>query len=584
MPEVVRVSRRRFLTCFGVVTASGLLAACGGQPAAVKPTTAPPPAAPTLPPVPQPVVATAAPAAAAGGPALKPGFQRPAEPNPKRGGVLKLSLPINPQHFDPHQGSITYVQVNIYNHLVTREMSTGARVIVPDLAERWEVSSDAKVWTFFLRDGVKWHDGTAFTADDVVATFQRIIQPPAGVVPTRRGLLSVVDKIEAVDRLTARFTLKSSVPYFLDILIQDDMLIVSKKALTENNGDLKQAVAPGTGPFMHKEVKPAERWVLVKNPSYWDPDLPYLDGLEFIHQQEMVDRGTAVLSGQTDMTWNTSTPVRVEAQKRQDVNTALLPGGFSGTTCVINNTRTPFADKRVRRAMHLALSRQNIAKAFADQQPIDISRWISVAASEYAQPTDEVQKLPGYRADKTQDVADAKKLLADAGHANGFGPVELVTANSPQFSDILGPAFADEFKRTLNINFNIRTVERSLLVEELKKGTYDILIENGLYYMPLAEPTPGWSDMFTTGAGQNWGKFSSPEVDALTAKLVSETNPDARKKLIAQMTDLLDVEVPLLYVGPGDNSPLWKKYVKGTGIEKQILSVWGRLGTAWLDQ
>lgn len=565
-------SRRQFLKWSAVLMTGGVVAACA--PAATGPI-----AQPTLPPVPQAAVATVAASSD-----LQPGFQRSVEPNPKRGGILKLALPINPQHFDPHQGSITYVLVNVYNHLVTREMSTGARVIVPDLAVRWEANADSTAWTFFLREGVKFHDGTDFSADDVVATFQRIIAPPEGVVPSRQGLLSaVVDKVEAVDPLTVRFTLKSSVPYFLNFLILDDMLIVSKKALEANNFDLKGAVSPGTGPFMHQEVRPTEKWTLAKNPNYWDPELPYLDGLEFIHQQEMVDRGTAVLSGQADMTFNTSTPVRLEAMVRDDVNTALLPGGFSGTTCAINHMRKPFDDARVRRAMHLALNRQNIVKAFADQQPIDISRWISVAASDYAQPTDEVQTLPGYRPDKTEDIAEAKRLMAEAGYPDGFGPVELVTATSPQFADILGPAFADEFKRSLNIDFTIRTVERGLLIEELRAGAFDILIENGLYSMPLAEPTLGWRDMFSCEGVNNWGKYCNPEFDAQIGKLLVEVDPAKRTALIAETRDLLDEEVPLIYLGPGNNSPLWKKHVKGTGLESQILSVWGRLSTAWLD-
>ncbi len=106
------------------------------------------------------------------------------------------------------------------------------------------------------------------------------------------------------------YVLKESRVYFLKLLAEPSTVVYSKKALDENQGDLRTVIAPGTGPFMFKEHKQAERWVFVRNRGYWDRELPYLDSLELLHVPAWTDRGTAVLTGQADMSWNVSRPSR----------------------------------------------------------------------------------------------------------------------------------------------------------------------------------------------------------------------------------------------------------------------------------
>ena len=113
-------------------------------------------------------------------------------------------------------------------------------------------------------------------------------------------------KVDAVDRLNVRFTLKEPQPYFLELFTPSSMIVYSKKALDENNQDLRKVIAPGTGAFMFKERKVAEKWVMVRNPNYWDPEIPYLDGIELLHIPAWTDRGTAVLTGQADYSPNVS--------------------------------------------------------------------------------------------------------------------------------------------------------------------------------------------------------------------------------------------------------------------------------------
>src|SRR5437879_2549840 len=201
---------------------------------------------------------------------------RAAEPNPKRGGVLKWAGPAEVAHFDVHQGAFRFVLGQMHNNLVRFNPADGLKTIIPDLAESWKASSDGKTYTFKLRDGVKFHDGTAFSSADVVATFSRIIFPPAGMASIYKDQFAPVDKVEAIDRLNVRFILKEPQPYFLELFTPSSMIIYSKKALDENNQDLRKVIAPGTGAFMFKERKVAEKWVMVRNPRYWGQESPYL--------------------------------------------------------------------------------------------------------------------------------------------------------------------------------------------------------------------------------------------------------------------------------------------------------------------
>ena len=131
---------------------------------------------------------------------------RAPEPNPKYGGIIRLSAPHRMAHFDFHQGAAAYAgQTNIYNNLVYYNQADGLKTIGPDLAMSWDVADGGTTYTFKLRDGVKWHDGMDFSAADVVATFNRIISPPEGLAITATGLFESVESVEAIDPLTVRF-------------------------------------------------------------------------------------------------------------------------------------------------------------------------------------------------------------------------------------------------------------------------------------------------------------------------------------------------------------------------------------------
>src|SRR5262249_29521938 len=176
-------------------------------------------------------------------------------------------------NFDIQQGGTQSVMCQMYSNLVQWNLGDGLRSILPDLATRWDVAPDGKAYTFYLRDGVKFHDSTPFSAQDVVATFNRIIKPPQGIVSLNQPLFTAVDKVEATDNMTVKFTLNKPQPIFLQILADPYQIIYSKKALDENNQDLRKVIAPGTGPFLLKEKRDAEKWTFDRNPNFYSKHL-----------------------------------------------------------------------------------------------------------------------------------------------------------------------------------------------------------------------------------------------------------------------------------------------------------------------
>jgi peptide/nickel transport system substrate-binding protein len=506
--------------------------------------------------------------------------QRAPEANPRRGGTLKAAFGVTTPHFDIHQGATMAVLCHLYNGLVTYNLADGLKTVIPDLAAKWTVSPDGKTYTFELRDGVRFHDGTPFSSADVLASFQRIISPPQGIVSQNRELFNVVASLDAPDAKTFRMVLKEPRVYFLQLLAEPSTVIYSKKALDENQGDLRKVIAPGTGPFVFKEHKQAEKWVFARNSSYWDRDLPYLDSLELLHVPAWTDRGTAVLTGQADMSWNVSIETFQEGERRKDLVSGKKLSNFGCYAVLINCAKKPFDDPRVRRAVHLAVSRQDLIKAFQTQEPIDNTRWVP-HGDRFALSAEEVLKLPGYRADKSQDIPAARKLLADAGQTDRIKGVDLLVASVAPHAEILAPAFQEQLKRTLNIEAKIRIAERAVLVQEQQRGNYDLVIDTPGHL--LSDIVPLANVYFKSGGSRNWTGYANPKFDRLLAQVDSETDAGKRAKLIRDMEDLLDQEPPWYMLGYTFHLPMWRTRVKGLALDRRDRALWGRLDTAWVE-
>ena len=300
---------------------------------------------------------------------------KPAETNAKRGGVLRICVLSRQPHFDVHQsGTFSNIstQACMFDNLIRRDPRDSGKSIIPDLAHSWDINPDGTSYTFFLRQGVQFHDGAELTAEDVKATFDRIAKPPSGIAIPRSSLFRAVEEIRARDKYTVEFKLAEARPvnFIMSAIASGWNVIVRKKVLEDNNYNLRRvSTLSGTGPFVSLKRVENEVWTFERNKNYWNKDLPLIDGLEVYHALPFSpEMASALLSNRVDYVRVTDpatikrvaqTPGMSGAQYYQSVIHAVWP----------NNKKKPFDDPRVRRAMHLVLDRPVLVEVAKDLAP-----------------------------------------------------------------------------------------------------------------------------------------------------------------------------------------------------------------------
>ena len=329
------------------------------------------------------------------------------------GNVLRIGIGTSLNTLDPMMVTIgdEYIYANLAFNGLTRMREDLA--VEPDLAESWSFSDDIKEWTFRLRRGVKFHDGQEMVADDVVASFRRLLDP-ANTAPVR-SQYDMVESVSAPDAATVVF--KLNIPYggFADILSDRQVKIVPRSAVAQ------LATKPiGTGPFKFVSYTAGDRLVLARNPDYFEPGAPKLDGVELRIIPEMSVKIAALQAGDIDVVWDLPLdqvkPLSARAELRVD---SVPTSSWDGA--VMNNTIPPFNDKRVRQAFHLAVDKKDVVELTLFGQGVETISPIPASHPFFAKDV----VIP-----KT-DPAAARKLLAEAGYPNGVKVVVVVPVGRP---------------------------------------------------------------------------------------------------------------------------------------------------------
>jgi len=511
------------------------------------------------------------------------------EPEAKRGGTIRIGGFVEPALYDLDQSpSIAnlYPQSPMFDNLIRFNPLDGGQTIIPDLAESWEISDDGLTYTFHLREGVTWHDGTPLTAADVVATFDRRRNPPEGVVSIRQTLYTAVTAIEAVDDLTVTFKLSDPQAFFLEALATGWSVVLQKASLDANDGNLARVPDfPGTGPYMFGEITPGISWSVNRNENYWNPELPYLDQIVRIAIPDANDRGSAVLTGDIDFADHVSIGVFNEALNRPDEIGAQMNPATWAFTVTFNVTKPPFDDARVRRALHLAIDRRALAEAYAQTDNIQVgTRWCH-PSSPLATPEEVILQLPGYRADKEEDIAEAQRLLAEAGYEGGNGMPEIIfllRGTTGAGVEVYGPAFQALMQQSLGIACTLQPVDGAVYFDVVQGGDFNMT--SGVPAGAINDPSDYWGQWYKTGGGQNYGSYSNPEFDDLLTRINREMNLDARRQLVRQAEDILDQECPMWFHGWGNIGRLWRLDVKGIDQAVRGTYLSFRYDTLWLDR
>src|SRR5215475_8581911 len=507
------------------------------------------------------------------------------EPNPKYGGTLRYGILSVPAHFDVHQsGTVSNMasQGPMYDNLIRRH-PMDCQTIIPDLAQSWEITPDGKTYTFFLRQGVQFHDGADFTADDVHATFSRIIFPPKGFSSPRTPLYATAEEITVRDSHTIEFKFREPRPkeYILGAFASGWNIIVRKKTLEDNNYNLRQVMDyPGTGPFRHKKRVDKEVWQMERNPDYWNEGLPYLDGIEFYHFDAFSPPlGAALLSGRVDYA-RLLDPVTLH--KVQETP------GMSGTNYYqsviqavwVNNAKKPFDDPRVRRAMHLAFDRPALVEVVKEVAPMLVGGFI-YPFSDWATPPAKLSERLGYQSDMKAAIKEAKQLLAAAGHAKGIKGIDFLVRDAPSFKT-WAPA-VQEMLKEIGIEMNLRTVQVSVWFEEAQAGKFDITIS--AIVSTLLDPSDYFRAWYSKDGPQNYSKWSNKEFEEILPLIDHELDDAKRKDLVRKAEAIFEQDPPLLPVSWEKINDGWFNYVKGHNPYKYfgIYDV-VRFDTFWLDK
>jgi peptide/nickel transport system substrate-binding protein len=444
------------------------------------------------------------------------------------GGILKVATEPATNRDPAFASARADILINqqIYDWLVEIGQNNE---LLPGLATGWE-SADGKVWTFTLRSDVEFSNGTPFTADDVVYTFDRLRDPAVGSPGV--SLYAGVTAIEAIDATHVRFTLKDANPEFPSDVADYHAAVLSRGVKDP------AALWVGTGPFTIASYSAENQAVLKKNPSYWMKDdkgrqLPYLDELHFIFSPDAAGQMEALRGDQVQFVAGLASEL-VDSIKA-DAKLKVITGPASAFHYVIHmrsDTGRPAADPRVRRALQLGTDHQGLIDQVRPGLAIvGNGTPVGPAYGDYY-----LDQAP------TFDPGQAKKLLADAGYASGL----TITLYAQQALEI--PAIATVWKeqmKAIGVAVDIQTIPADVYYGE--GDTSWLKVDFGITeWGARATPNTYFNAAYTTGAAYNESHWSDPEFDALAAQINSELDRAKRAELYKKAQSILAERGPVI--------------------------------------
>jgi peptide/nickel transport system substrate-binding protein len=454
----------------------------------------------------------------------------PAAETPRKGGVLLAVIGADPPSLDPHQES-TFANIQLvaplYSLLLQIDPYNYPKII-GDVATDWKISPDGLTYTFKLRQGIKFHDGSPLTSADVKATYDKIVAPPEGVNSIRKEAYTAVARIEAPDPGTVVFRLKFPSASLLGNLASPWNVIYPKKYLDKDPNYFKTNVV-GSGPFKFKSYTRGSTFEGERNPDYFIKDRPYLDGYKFYISPETSVRAAAIRSGRAYIEFRDMPNAEVDAIKKQlgdkvAVQQTPMVGQFG---MHINNTVKPFTDPRVRRAVTLGFDRYTAGKVLYTLTGLRDPGGLMRPGTEWAMPPAELERLPGFWRDAEKSRAEAKKLLAEAGYPNGLKIVMKNRNVKLPYQDLA--VFAIQEWRKIGLEVENRPVETAAWFADLASASFELMIGPTVEFM---DDPDQFLNRYTTGAPQNYGRFTDPAVDDLFSRQARALDPAERKKLV----------------------------------------------------
>lgn len=485
-----------------------------------------------------------------------------AQSSPVYGGRLVLGVADEAVKLDPiltsQRGYEQMIARTVYSGLLRYNDSME---VSADLAERWETSSDGLTWTFYLRSGVLFHNGTPFTAADVKYSIERLKNVDAGSLFTND--FKGVAEVQIIDDLTVRFVLSKPDALLLNALCNPSIVMVSK-ALGDSGADFNTVVV-GTGPFMLADRRVDVSTTLVKNPFYFIPGLPYIEVMEFHIIADDTARTVGLRTGELQFCDRISSESpELLATLENAPGVSIVGGPGLNLRCAIPNIdREPWNNPLVRQAFSMGIDREALIEAVLGGygEPLDGGAIPSI--------------MPGHREEPCapHDVNAAKQLLAQAGYPNGF------TSKILSFGEISLLAntavVLREQAAAMGITLEVELYELAIVQARRNARDFDMVIAG---IGGIASPYTWLYNPYGTGSARNYNKFSDPQIDALLEQVKAETDQEVQNALYLQIQDLLCESMPTFTLYSGYDfyglSDKVKNFVFRPTVAQSFLEVW----------
>src|SRR5690348_13714401 len=502
---------------------------------------------------------------------------------PKHGGIFRVYHRETPPSLSIHEEatfSVNIPMMAVFNNLVVYDQhkpQNSMDTIVPELATSWAWSTDGKELTFKLRKAVKWHDGKPFTAADVKCTFD-LLQGKAKEklrVNPRKSWFDNVSEVTTNGDDEVTFRLNRPQPSMLSMLATGWTPIYPCHVTP---AQMRQHPI-GTGPFKFVEFKPNQSITLVRNPDYWKPGRPYLDGIEYRIIKDVSTRLLSFIAGKEDVYFGVTMP------QLKDVKTQL-PQAICDTTIpnvsrnlLVNRNVPPFDNAELRRAMSLALDRQAFVDIIADgqgtiggvMQPPPEGIW---GMAPYA-----MRNLPGYDPDVGSSRAQARKIMEKLGYGPNKRLTLTVTTRNVQAYRDAAVVLIGQLKE-IYIDADLNPIDTTQWYPMLMRKDYKVAVN--VTESAVDDPDVAFYENYVCGAARNYTGYCNADVDKLIDKQSAEPDPQKRKKIVWEIErKLIDDDArPILFYTRAANCR--EPYLKGLTTMVNSIYNGSRFEDLWL--
>lgn len=470
-----------------------------------------------------------------------------AQAQPRHGGELVIAVPSEPPSYDGHREETFGLihPIAPFYSLLLRVDPDDYNKIVGDLAESWMVSNDQLTYTFKIRPGVTFHDGSPLTAKDVKASYDKIIFPPAGVVSNRKAQYETVAAVETPDDSTVVFRLKRPSASFLLSLASPWNFIYKAEILAKDMHWYESNIM-GSGPFTFVEHVRGSHLVGKRYANYWDKGKPYLDGFRAVFITDTAARVAALKGERVHVEFRGLAP-----KQRDELVKTLGPQitvQESSWNCVllvaVNHEKKPFDDKRVRRALTLALDRYEGSRVLSQIAIVKEVAGVQVPGTPFATPPEDLAKLAGYWRDIEKSRQEARRLLKEA----GVEDLAFTFKNRgiPMPYEPLAIWLLDQWRK-IGVNATQEVVEAAAYYRVLRAGDFEVAMDFQCGY--IIDPDLDLYKFLSVDRNPaNYSRYTDRVLDELYDKQSAATDPEQRKRYIRDFEKrLLDEEVHYLY-------------------------------------